>query len=136
MNLEESKKWTGYIAKKFPTSELTDIGVVLDEDTVMNAQRNQSGTQWQIELRKIVGIEQLPFSRKVEKKFSKIAAPVFAANRMDGFVVDAEDGSTLLIGVMRIVGVYDEAQLDGLINQFNSAPYEASAALEVEFGLI
>jgi hypothetical protein len=71
MNLEESKKWTGYIASKYPTSELTDLGLVLDEDTVMNAQRNQSGSQWQIELRKIVSIEDLPFSKKVEKKFTK-----------------------------------------------------------------
>jgi hypothetical protein len=128
MNLEESKKWTGYIAGLYSEKEMADFGVLLGEDTIMSTQRNESGTQWKITLQKLVSIENLAYSPKIAKKFLKITGTIFDNHRMDGYIVEAEDGSCTIVGEMQIVGIFDQLQLDGLLSQFNLGPIKAMDA--------
>jgi hypothetical protein len=133
MNVADSKKWTEEIAKRYPQQILNVDDVILDEETVMAAQSSPDKTQWRIVLKKYVEIPSVRFNRKVEKYFKKNLSKELASNRLDGMVTQGEDGSTLLFVIMIVNHVYDLAQLDGLLGQFEATPKKAKAFLENYF---
>lgn len=134
MQQVEQQKWMKYIADQYPERFLDEnIGLVLDEDTILMSQSDASKTTFAIKMQKVLELN-ISFSRKVEKKFAKRCLPVLLANRVEGMVSELDNGNTLLMCQMVIVGIYDQQQLDQLLLQLNETPLLAKSMLEEEFG--
>ena len=129
MKKEEAQQWARYISETFDHREMTEVGLILDEDTILNLQRDPQDVFFRLELRKLIELPNIEYSRRAEKAFKKKALPILNMNRMDGMVVEMSESSILLIAIMTIVNIFDAPQMDGLLQQFNKAPYEAKASM-------
>ena len=135
LNQQESKLLTKKLAERFESRQLTEDGwVLLDEECLMAAQSDPSGTTWRVVMKKMLFPKNVKFSSKVQKFFVRKCLPNLLECGLQGSVVEVEDGSAMMLVEFTLTEPISDFDLSDLMILFGIAPMNALFDIEEKFG--